>query len=195
VTVSRRFEHNDLVELKLPMEVRAEDWFDSQSTVFVRGPLVYTLEIAENRVELMKDIPQVEQSLNGNFIQGFPAVEFSPMSEWRYGIDPAVKSDLTQVRVVETAMSANPFVPGQTAVHLELPLRHLPNWKSEWNIEPGIDASGKTVYAVNPQSLPKARELETTEFPTLQRLVPYGATHIRLTTLPVVRSEAPKSEV
>jgi hypothetical protein len=188
-SVSRLFKHNDVVQLKLPMDVRSEDWFDGQGTVFVRGPLVYTLDIAEKRVELTKDLPLVEKALNGNFIQGFPAVEFAPVSEWRYGIDPIAKADLTQIKVVETAMSANPFVPGQSPVHLELELRRLPNWMPEWAPEPRLDASGKPVYVINPQSLPKAKELEASEAPTPQKLVPYGATHIRLTTLPVIRSE------
>jgi hypothetical protein len=192
VTISRRFAHGDHIQLTLPMKVQSEDWFDGQSAVFVRGPLVYTLDIAENRMELMKDTPDVEQRLNGNFIQGFPAIEFSPASEWRYGIDPALKADLTQVSVVETEISENPFLPGKAPVHLELPLRRLPNWAPEWHAEPALDANGKPVYVVNPQSLPKTNELEAAEAPTLQRLVPYGATHIRLTTLPVVQCATAK---
>jgi len=193
-TISRLFKNKDVIQLKLPMEVRTEDWFDGQSTVFVRGPLVYTLDITEKRVEVMKDTPHVEESLNGNLIQGFPAVEFTPVSEWRFGIDPAIRADLTQIKVVETEMSVNPFVPGQAPVHLELPLRLLPNWKPEWTAEPALDANGKPVYVVNPQSLPKGKELEAIQAPTPQKLVPYGATHLRLTTLPVIRSEmAPAS--
>jgi uncharacterized protein len=188
-TISHRFKHNDVVQLKLPMEVHSEDWLDGKSAVLVRGPLVYTLDIVEKRVEVMKDTPHVEESLNGNLIQGFPAVEFQPVSEWRYGIDPTILADLTQIKVIETAMSGNPFLPGEAPAHLELPLRHLPNWKPEWTPEPVLDANGKPVYVVNPQSLPKATELRDAEAPTRQRLVPYGSTHLRLTTLPVVRSE------
>jgi uncharacterized protein len=189
VTVSRRFKHKDVVELTLPMELRTEDWFDGQSAVILRGPLVYTLDIAEKRVELMKDTPRVEENLNGNFIQGFPAVEFTPVSEWRYGIEPAVKVDLTRIKVVETAMTANPFVPGEAPVHLELPLRRLPQWKPDWTAEPAPNADGTPAHVVTPSSLPKEKEMNDAEAATPQRLVPYGSTHLRLTTLPIIRSD------
>lgn len=188
-TVSHRFKHKDVVQLTLPMELRSEDWFDGQSAVILRGPLVYTLDIAEKRVELMKDTPRVEKCLNGNFIQEFPAVEFTPASEWRYGIDLAVKADLTQIKVVETAMTANPFVPGEAPVHLELPLRRLPKWKPDWTAEPAPDADGEIARVVTPESLPKQNEMKDAEAATPQRLVPYGATHIRLTTLPIIHND------
>jgi hypothetical protein len=188
-TISRRFKHNDVLELTLPMEPRSEDWFDGQSAVVLRGPLVYTLEIAEKRVEITKDIPRVEKNLNGNLIQGFPAVEFTPASEWRYGIDPAVKADLKHIKVVETAMTANPFLTGEAPVHLELALRRLPNWKPNWTAEPLPDADGDIAHVVTPSSLPKKKEMRDAEAASTQRLVPYGSTHIRLTTLPIIPAE------
>jgi len=188
-TVSRRFKHNDVVELTLPMELRSEDWLDGQSAVILRGPLVYSLEIAEKRVEVTKDTPRVEKALNGNFIQGFPAVEFTPASEWRYGIDSTVKADLTQIKVVETAMTANPFETGEGPVHLELPLRRLPKWKPEWTAEPAPNADGTMPYLVTPATLPTKKERNDAEAATPQKLVPYGSTHIRLTTLPIIRDD------
>ena len=185
-TISRRFKHNDIIQLTLPMEPRTEDWFDGQSVVILRGPLVYSLDIAEKRVELTKDIPRVEKNLNGNLIQGFPAVEFTPASEWRFGIDPATKADLNQIKVVESPMSANPFVPGQAPVHLELPLRHLPKWKPDWTAEPAPSADSGVADVTTPAKLPSKRELRDAEAATKQRLVPYGSTHIRLTTLPLI---------
>ena len=188
-TVSRRFKHNDVIQLTLPMELRSEDWLGGKSAVIVRGPLVYTLDIAEKRVELMKDTPHVEKALNGNFIQGFPAVEFEPLSEWRFGIDAAIKADLTQIKVVEAPMTENPFATGQSPVHLELPLRRLPNWMPEWRSEPVMNADGELPYVVNPQALPQEKQMKDAETATPQRLVPYGSTHIRLTTLPLVPAE------
>jgi hypothetical protein len=188
-TVSRRFKHNDVLELTLPMELRSEDWFDGQSAVLLRGPLVYTLDITEKRVEITKDKPYVEKNLNGNLIQGFPAVDFTPASEWRYGIDPAVKADMKQIKVVETAMTANPFLPGQAPVHLELPLRRLPKWQPDWTVEPAPNPDGNHTHVVTPATLPKKKEMQDAEAATMQRLVPYGSTHIRLTTLPIVATD------
>lgn len=188
-TVSRRFKHGDVLELTLPMELRSEDWFDGRSAVILRGPLVYTLDIAEKRVEITKDPPFVEANLNGNLIQGFPAVDFTPASEWRYGIDPAVTADLKQIRVIETPMTANPFLPGKSPVYLELPLRRLPKWKPDWTAEPTLATDGDHVHKVTPSSLPKKNDMQDAEIATTQRLVPYGSTHIRLTTLPIVTTD------
>ena len=38
-----------MIQLTLPMEVRAEDWFQKQSVVLLRGPLVFSLKINEKR--------------------------------------------------------------------------------------------------------------------------------------------------
>jgi len=181
----RRFSNGDLIQLTLPMEVHLEEWFDGQSAVLVRGPLVYSLEIAEKRVEITKDSPRIEHALKGNLIQGFPAVEFYPGSEWRYGIDPALRSELGQVKVVETPMTENPFLPGHSPVHLELPLRRLPNWNPEWTAEPAPLPSGDLV-AVKTPAVPTPAELQGSEAATLKKMVPYGATHLRLTTLPLI---------
>jgi hypothetical protein len=182
VTVSRRFKHNDVLELTLPMELRTEDWFEDNSVAILRGPLLFSLQIDEHRVELTKDTPRVEKNLNGNYIQGFPAVEFTPASEWRFALDPALRSTLTQIKVVESPMTANPFATGQSPVHLELPLHRLPNWKPDWTAQP----TRADAYVVTPANLPSKRELRNPDPATPQTMVPYGSTHIRLTTLPLL---------
>ena len=89
----------------------------------------------------------------------------------------------------ESPMSANPFIPGQAPVHLELPLRHLPKWKPDWTAEPAASADGETADITTPAKLPSKKELRDADAATTQRLVPYGSTHIRLTTLPLVSSD------
>jgi len=86
-------------------------------------------------------------------------------------------------------MTENPFATGQSPVHLELPLRRLPNWMPEWRSEPVMNADGELPYVVNPQALPQEKQMKDAETATPQRLVPYGSTHIRLTTLPLVPAE------
>ena len=186
VTVSREFKDGDVIELKLPMEVRTEEWFEKQSVVLLRGPLVFSVKIEEKGVELMKDSPDAANQLNDNFIKGFPALEFYPKSEWRYGIGPDLKSSLEQIKVVESPMTDNPFVASQVPVHLELPLRHLPNWQTRWEAEPPLDAQGKIQVVKTPGALPSDPEKAGAEAATVQQMIPYGATHLRLTTLPVV---------
>jgi len=185
-TISREFNDGDVIQLTLPMEVRAEDWFKKQSVVLLRGPLVFSLKIDEKRVELKKDTPYVENQLNDNFIQGFPALEFYPQSEWRYGIDPALKSSLDQIKVVESPMTDNPFMAEQVPLHLVLPLRRLPHWQPDWNAEPPPDSHGNLITVKTPGSLPSDVEKQGAEVAAVKLMIPYGATHLRLTTLPVV---------
>jgi hypothetical protein len=186
--LSREFKDGDVIQLTLPMQLRMEDWFQGQSVALARGPLVFSLKIDEKRVELTKDTHHIESVLKGNLIQGFPAVEFYPQSEWRYGIDPGTKSNLDQIKVVESAMTDNPFLSDQTPVHLELPLRHLPNWQPDWNPEPAPLPNGDPVVVKNPAELPSAQEQQNAEAATTKIMIPYGATYLRLTTLPLVAS-------
>ena len=157
--------------LKLPMPVRVEHWFKDQSVCVVRGPLVYSLKIAAERVEHTNDPDNIKVFLAGHDIRGFPEVEFYPESDWHYGFNAKSTSD-AQIKVVESAMPDNPFVADQTPVHLEVPLYQLPDWSPE-----AVDAGEVT------KSSSAASE------PTTMTMLPYGATYLRLTTLPVVRDK------
>ena len=185
--ISRRFRDGDVIRLRLPMTVRMEEWYQGQCVALVRGPLLYSVEIDEKRVEISKDTPQVEKELHGNLIAGFPAVEFYPKSAWRYGIDAALKTSIHQVRVVEMPMTDNPFVPGKAPVRLELPLRRLPHWEASFIPEPAPLPNGDAVAVKTPGDLPSAKELENPEAASWVKMVPSGATHLRLTTIPVLQ--------
>lgn len=173
--IRRQFRDGDLVELNLPMPVRVESWFSNQTVCVTRGPLVYSLKIAERRVEHTRDPDEVRPLLRGHEIRGFPAVEFYPESEWRYGWPAWLKTNLTNIQVIESAMTDNPFVAEQTPVRLQAPLGRLPDW------------SATNGFGSVPP-LPDAEQLRAEAKPVSVTLVPYGATHVRLTTLPVVES-------
>ena len=170
--LKRKFHDGDLVELKLPMPVRVENWFHDQSVCVTRGPLVYSLKIAEQRVEHTNDPPEIKPFLLGREIRGFPEVEFLPASDWHYGFRAALENDLSQIKVVESDMTDNPFIEEQTPVHLEMPLCPLPGWTAKMSGEP----SGLPINI--------ERKLENNS--VTMTLVPYGSTHLRLTTLPLI---------
>ena len=170
--VKRKFHDGDTVTLKLPMPVRVENWFHDQSVCITRGPLVYSLKIAEQRLEHTNDPPAIKLFLLGREIRGFPEVEFLTASDWRYGFRAALEKDLSQIKVVESGMTDNPFIEAQTPVQLELPLCPLPGWTAKMSGEPA--------------GLPGTTERKTEEKSVTMTLVPYGATHLRLTTLPLI---------
>jgi hypothetical protein len=162
-----------VVTLKLPMPVRIEDWFQNQSVAVTRGPLVYSLKIAEKRVERTSDAEEIKPLLHDHDIKGFPAVEFYPESEWRYGFDAVHKTDPSHINVIETDMTENPFMPDQTPVRLELPLSPLPDWAPRTTPN-------------EPSGLPTAGQHQAVGQSVNMVLVPHGSTHLRLTTLPLI---------
>ena len=177
-SIRREFHDGDVVNLELPMSVQIEDWLNERSVCVTRGPLVFSLRIAEERIEHTNDPPDIARFMSGHAIQGFPEVEFLPRSDWRYGFSRALKNDTGKIKVVESAMPDNPFIESQTPVYLELPLCPLPGWSPETN----------STIPGEPDGLPTARQLRVAGPPTAMALVPYGATHLRLTTLPMVQA-------
>ena len=187
-SVTRTFRNGDTVLLTLPMQVHLEPWYDSGAVAVVRGPLLYSVDIDEKRVELTHDTPAVEKVLYGLFIQNVPVVEFYPRSEWRYGVDESLAARVREIKVIESPMSDNPFVTGHAPVHLEMPLRKLPQWQADWVAEPPPSPNGDLVAVKTPGDMPTADEMRNPDTPAAKRMVPSGSTQLRLTTLPVIRS-------
>jgi hypothetical protein len=142
--------------------------------------LVFSLKIAEKRVEHAVDPDDIKPFLLGHSIQGFSEVEFFPRSDWRFGMDAARENDLQKIKVVESGMTDNPFTEDQTPVHLEVSLCHLPGWA------PNRDRSADVPN--EPPGLPAFKEGLVEGEPVTMTFVPYGATHLRLTTLPLIPS-------
>jgi uncharacterized protein len=188
VTLQREYRDGDRVELQLPMGVQLKDWFGGRAVSVQRGPLVYSVKIDENWVESQQDPDAIKRALKGNNIQGFPAVEFFPQGEWRYGMDPAQKSAPEKFKVIEAPMPENPFLAESAPVRIEVPLRILPQWATSWRpvIEPA--SSNLKLAPHNPSSLPDDAEMQAVGEPTVLSLVPYGSTYLRLTTLPVIKN-------
>jgi hypothetical protein len=183
-SVNREFHDGDVLSLKLPMPVRVEEWFKKRSVCITRGPLVYSLKIAEKRVEHTNDPASIKPFQLGHDIQGFPEVEFFPQSDWRFGMDAAREKDLQKIKVVESGMTDNPFSEDQTPVHLEVSLCHLTGWLPGW--APDLDESAGVPN--EPSGLPAFKDGLVEGEPQTIPFVPYGATHLRLTTLPLIPS-------
>jgi hypothetical protein len=184
--VKREFRDGDVINLHLPMRVAADPWFAGAARVIRRGPLVYSVMIAEKRVESTQDSEAIQRVLKGNDIAGFPAVEFFPQSEWRYGVDTELDRRLHTIKVEESPMPENPFLAETSPVRLAMPLRSLDKWAADW--KPVLDPPSEDLKQApkNPANLPSADELQSPGPVVTITLVPYGATHLRLTTLPVI---------
>jgi hypothetical protein len=186
--VKREFSNDDDIELRLPMNVQLKDWFAGGAVSVERGPLVYSLKIDEKRVESQHEPDAIRRILKGNNVQDFPAIEFFPASEWRYGMDAAPKSASDKFKVIESPMTENPFVADSVPIRIAVPLRVLPQWEAAWQpvLEPpptDLKQSPK-----NPATLPDEAGLQPSGGNKTMTLLPYGSTHLRLTTLPVIRT-------
>ncbi|HUJ09091.1 MAG TPA: beta-L-arabinofuranosidase domain-containing protein [Verrucomicrobiae bacterium] len=190
VTIRRKFQDGDAINLKLPMPVRIESWFSNQTVCVTRGPLVYSLQIAEKRVEHTRDPDDIRPFLRGHNIQGFPEVEFYPESDWRYGFPASLKTELPKIKVVESPMTDNPLVESQTPVRLEVPLYHVPDWAPKWTTNIQAEPNGAVRLAAEPCVLPRVELQTDDQEPVPMVMVPYGATHLRLTTLPLVANRS-----
>ena len=177
-SVRRTFHDGDIIKLRLPMAIKVEEWFKGRSVCVTRGPLAFSLRIAGKRVEHTADSADIKPFLDGHEIRGFPEVEFYPESDWRYSFAAGLKVNLQNIKVVESPMTDNPFIEEQTPVHLEVPLSHLPAW------QPAEGASGK--IPGEPAGLPRGNQLQAAGSPVTMQMVPYGATYLRLTTLPLI---------
>ncbi|HEY4330216.1 MAG TPA: beta-L-arabinofuranosidase domain-containing protein [Phycisphaerae bacterium] len=184
--LKREFEDGDRVTLRLPMRVALRNWFGGKAVSVQRGPLVYSLKIEEKRVESMKEPDAIRRVLKGNNVQGFPAVEFFPQSNWRVGIDTAAKAALAQIKVIESPMTDNPFLADKSPVRLEMPVRRLPQWAANWKPIADPPPTNLAQSPQNPSALPTDAELAAAGTAETVSFVPYGSTHLRLTTLPVI---------
>lgn len=189
-TITRQFRNGDIITLHLPMKVHLIDWFGGQAISVQCGPLVYSLKIDERRVENQRDPDSVRRYLKGNNVQGFPSIEFFPTSEWRYGISASQSRETASFKVIESPMPFNPFVSNEVPVRIEVPLQALPQWEANWQPVADSQLTDLKLAPKNPAMLPDETQLQQVGGAQTMTLVPYGATHLRLTTFPIIPAES-----
>jgi len=158
-TISRTFRDGDVISLELPMPVRARYW-SSNGISIERGPLVYALKIKEDAkaVQGFKTTPD------------FPAWDIRPASAWNYGLALKGYDISDQVKVlVRPIASGSPWDVDNSPIELEVPAMLIPDWKLPNKTNPKLP---ENPVGSGPQEL--------------VRLVPYGATRIRLTVFPLL---------
>jgi hypothetical protein len=154
--LDRTFVSGDTVELDFPMTVRMETPV-AGGVSLLRGPLVYSLKIKENRTRL-DGITRTAP--------GYPAWDLTAASPWNYAISPA---DLEKVAVEARPVGDFPWTPETSPVVLTVPARRLPSWT--------LTPEGR-----NPP-LPKP-PLQVSDETERVQLIPDGATRLRLSVFP-----------
>ncbi len=165
VTLEREWKKGDKVELILPMKIRMSRW-ENKSVGIERGPLVYALAIEEKRQAL----PDWGKN---DALDDYPVYEISPAYPWNYGL------------TIDTLQLEKTFF-----VNTQFPVAQQP-WSAK-NVPVYITTSGKriTQWKLNefqqPASLPISPVESTSEEERI-KLIPFGATKLRITYFPVVK--------
>jgi len=164
IRINREWKNGDVVELNLPMELKAGRWHEN-SVAIERGPLTFALKIGETW-----------KKVENNDRYGKFYYEIEPTTPWNYGL---IESSLNNLKdnyiVVKRDVSPNsyPWNPENCPVEIRTKGVKIPFW---------------TIYNGSAGPLPYSEQYQLkTDAPESITLIPYGCSTLRISEFPTVR--------
>lgn len=165
LTLKRQFKNEDRIQLVFPMRTKISHWPEG-GVGFEHGPLVYALPVEASWQ------PVVEKEFS---TEKYPSWNATATSAWNYAVVEGKASVRFHKGKPERAWNSD------LGPRLQIQAHRLPEWKL-------LEEADHKQYtpALPPQSMRKA-----TQKPETLTLVPYGATHLRLTIFPAMAEKEP----
>jgi len=170
--IERTFKPGDKITLTFPMQARVTNW-PQDGVAVEHGPLVYTLPIKANWTS------KVEPKFT---TAEFPSWEATPVSAWNYGLDLDAAKPEASVEFSRKPLAVDealdPWVDPPTSI--TVPALLIAGWELQTSPD---DPNQKFT-----PPLPDVSARKTEGPSTRITLVPYGATELRLTIFPALRT-------